>query len=130
MDFTEVLQNPIFWGSLIMLPYPRVFDLFEQLLQWLGVASVFDTPTRKTILAWAFAFPVSLGALWVLSLVWPDAHEFAFDEAMLLGTAIVTIVTSTFTLPSFKNRGLLFSTSHRVTNLATNYKAWQERRAA
>ncbi len=62
MDFTEVLQSPIFWASLISLPYPRIFDLFEQLLQWLGVASVFDTPTRKTVLAWAFAFPVSLTA--------------------------------------------------------------------
>ncbi len=117
MDFTEVLQSPIFWASLISLPYPRIFDLFEQLLQWLGIASIIDTPIRKTVLAWAFAFPVSLTAFWLLSLVWPEAHPFDFKLSMILATGIVTIVTSTFTLPSFKARGLLFASSNPVVSV-------------
>jgi len=127
MEFTEVLQNPIFWASLIMVIYPKVFDLFEQLLQWLGVADLFSTPVRKTILSWVFAFPVSLAALGLLSLVWPDAHPFEFEAATVLATGIVTIITSTFTLTTFKRRGLLFASKKPVKSIGAT---WQARKVA
>ena len=117
MELTQLLQDPIFWASLIMLIYPKAFDLFEQLLQWLGLAALIDTPTRKTILAWALAFPTSLGALFLVSLVWPDSQPFTLDAAMVLATAIVTIVTSTLTLPTFKKRGALFASSQPIASV-------------
>ena len=127
MEFTALLQDPVFWASLIMLIYPKAFDLFEQLLQWLGLAYFFAMPVRKTILSWVFAFPVSLGALGLLSLIWPEGHPFAFDAVMVLATGIVTIVTSTFTLKSFKARGLLFASSKPVKSI---WATRQEKQAA
>ena len=108
MDLQAVFQDPVFWGSVIMLLYPQAFDLFEQLLSTLGLIDFFSTPVRKKILAWIMAFPVSLGALWVLSLVWPVELPFNFDAAMVLATGIVAIITSegvTFSL--FKRRAQL-----------------------
>ncbi len=50
MDFTEVLQSPVFWASLIALSYPRIFDLFEQLLQ-AGNSPCVDAPW-VLVLSW------------------------------------------------------------------------------
>lgn len=110
MDFSVLLQDPAFWASIIGLFYPKLFDMFEQLLQWTGAYSFFDTPARKSILAWLVAAPVAYMALAFVRWMWPESVEFNYDTMRLLAKTIVGIVTAgTLALPSYKRRGLLFS---------------------
>ena len=111
MDFSALLQDPAFWASIIGIFYPKVFDMFEQFLQWIGAYDFIDTPARKSLLAWIIAVPVAYGALALVKALWPESVEFNFDTMKLLAKSIVgIIVIGTLALPSYKNRGLLMTT--------------------
>lgn len=118
MDLQHLLQSEEFWGWAIMLIYPKLFDLLEQLLQWLGLHQYIDTPTRKTFLAYVLAFPAAILALLLLQKLWPEQYLFEMNWVNAFTVAIASIVTDEiFTVPAMKARGVLKASIRPVKSL-------------
>jgi hypothetical protein len=106
MQLHEIITDPFTLAGIIMLFYPKAFDLFEIAIQWFGVGAWIDGKLRKTILAAILAYPFAFFALWLGASLFPENHTFEFNAASVLGEAIVGFILANLTLPIYKGAGL------------------------
>jgi len=113
MDIRNLITDPYTLATIIMLFYTHAFDLFEIVLQTLGLDGAWlDGALRKRIVAAILAVPFAFVALWVGSVLFPDQTTFEFNAAILLAEAIFGFVVSQIlTFPIAKTAGILLSSN-------------------